>query len=252
MTQTPQSKPTTPDAPARNLDDILAQAATPPASAATAAGAPRHENAVPVGLPAEEGQEAFLAQQHEDAPKAWIWRMADHPRAPWVVGVILLAAVVIAGLKMWSPSLPSLGGAPRIVTFDPVRFANAQRAAASIMMLHPNADTALTMTEVAKQAEPVIQAEAHGALVVVKQAIVVPQGVPDITDAVLTHFGLPTQVPTVTTDPGTNPALEDIAPTDNDFGQGRQLEDYHIELQNKEAKEALGANKQDAQAKLVP
>jgi hypothetical protein len=251
MSPTPQSKPTTPDTPARNLGDILAQTTAPQHSADTvAAGAPLPENAVPVTVHADT-PEYFDALSQQDAPKPWIWRMVDHPRAPWVVGAILAAAVALVGVRVWAPSF-SFGGTPRVVTFDPVKFANAQRAAASIMMVHPSADQSLTMTEVAKQAEPVIQEEAHGALVLVKQAVVVPQGIPDITDAVLTHFGLPTQVPTVTTDPGNNPPLEDIAPTDSDFGPGRKLEDYHIELQNQEANEALGQSKKDAQSKLVP
>lgn len=173
-----------------------------------------------------------------------------HPKAPLAAGA-LLAAALAAGLYLTHSTrlLPGLG--PKVVVFDPVRFTNAQRAAASILAVNPNADLSLTLTQVAKRAESVIQEEADGALVLVKQAVVVPHGIPDITDAVLDRFGLPKEVPTFTTQPGETP-LEELAPTDSAFSAGKLREDYRLELQSRSARLAEEQSKKSGQEKLLP
>jgi hypothetical protein len=189
------------------------------------------------------------ALEQEVPQQSWLARMANHPRAPFIVGGAVLAIVALFGARQY---LPQVGiGRPNIVVFDPVKFTNAQRAAASILAVSPSADLALTMTQVAKNADPVIREEAHGALVLVKQAVVTPEGLPDITDAVLKHFGLPTSVPTVSTDPS-KVALESLAPTDMSYSSGKQAEDYRMELQNRDLQSAAAAAKADTQQKVLP
>jgi hypothetical protein len=175
-----------------------------------------------------------------------------HPKAPIWAGVAILAIAGAAALYVKGPTR-SLNpfSAPAFVMFDPVRFTNAQRAAASIMAVSPSADLALTMTQVAKQANAVIQDEAHGAVVLVKQAVVAPTGIPDITDAVLERFGLPTNVPTITT--GVNiESLESVAPTDSAFSAGKLREDYRLELEAKRDRAAAERTRQGVQTDMLP
>lgn len=181
------------------------------------------------------------------AQPSWFARLVSHRAAPVVAGVVFLAGAAIFAGRQYIPAI----GAPSIVVFDPVKFANAQRAAASIMAVSPSADLALTMTQVAKGAEAAIREEAHGSVVLVKQAVVVPEGMPDITDAVLKHFGLPTNVPTLSTEP-TKLSLESLAPTDSTFSPGKQAEDYRMELQQKDIQAAQQAAKQDSQSSMIP
>jgi hypothetical protein len=185
--------------------------------------------------------------REEAAQPGWFARMVSHPRAPFIVGAV---ALVIAGAYFGRGYLPQIGS-PNIVVFDPVKFANAQRAAASILAVSPSADLQLTLTQVAKNAEPVIREEAHGAVVLVKQAVVTPEGMPDITDAVLRHFGLPTTVPTVSTEPG-KLTLESLAPTDSSYSAGKQAEDYRMELRSRDMQAAQANAKADAQNKVLP
>lgn len=178
------------------------------------------------------------------------FRALAHPKAPWVAGALIAIALGAGVLNVQGvPRLP--GSQPDIVLFDPVRFANAQRAAASILAINPNADLSLTLTQVAKRAESVIQEEAHGALVLVKQTVVAPVGIPDITDAVLDRFGLPKEVPTLTTQPGDTP-LEDLAPTDNAFSSGKLREDYRLELEARSQRLSQEQAKKSKQEQLLP
>lgn len=175
-----------------------------------------------------------------------------NPKAPYWAGAAVLAVAGAVALHLKAPaiSLNPFGG-PAIVMFDPVRFTNSQRAAASIMAVSPNADTSLMLTQVAKQAQLVIREEAHGAVVVVKQAIVAPEGIPDITDAVLERFGLPLNVPTITTNVESE-SLESIAPTDSSFSQGKLREDYRLELETKRARLSEQQNREAGQANILP
>lgn len=171
-----------------------------------------------------------------------------HPHAPFVAGGVVLALV---GSFFLAPHLTNLGKRTDIVVFDPVKFLNAQRAAASILAVSPSADLTLTMTQVAKQSEAVIKDEAHGAVVLVKQSVVVPDGLRDITDDVLNRFGLPTKVPTVSTSPG-QLMLESLAPTDSAFSPGKLREDYRIELENQAGRVAAESEKATNQNNVVP
>lgn len=200
-----------------------------------------------------QNSEAVLAPKPSRTLTSRLVGALSHPKAPlWAgAGVLAIAGAVILYVKGPSFGLSPFGR-PAIVLFDPVRFTNAQRAAASIMAVSPNADTALALTQVATQAETVIQQEAHGALVVVKQAVVAPdKNLPDITDAVLERFGLPTNVPTITTKVQDD-SLEAIAPTDSAFSKGKLREDYRMELDAKRARLAEEQAKQTGQANILP
>jgi hypothetical protein len=198
----------------------------------------------------QETEAAFSQKQSLGARVAGV---LAHPKTPFWAGaaVLAIAGAVVFHFKGPSVQLSPFGG-PAIVMFDPVRFANAQRAAASILAIRPDADTSLTLTQVAKQAESVIREEAHGAVVLVKQAIVAPQGVPDITDAVLERFGLPSNVPTITTDLHAEQAFEEVAPTDSSFSNGKLREDYRLELEGKRAKLAEKQGREADQTNILP
>lgn len=186
----------------------------------------------------------------EQVPRqSWLARLLSDGRAPLVLGGIVLALAAIVTVRHFAPAAGF--GRPSIVVFDPVKFINAQRAAASILAVNPSADLTLTMTQVAKQSEGVIREEAHGALVLVKQSVVVPDNLPDITDNVLKRFGLPTTVPTVSMKPS-DMSLDALAPTDGAYQAGRYKEDYMLELQSRDKQREAQAAKADAQAKLVP
>lgn len=197
-------------------------------------------------------QETEAAVPPTPTLKSRIGGALSHPKAPLWAGVAVLA---IAGATMVWAKHPSFSlnpfARPAIVTFDPVRFINAQRAVASIIAVKPDADSSLALMQVAKQAEPVIREEAHGAVVLVKQAVVAPEGIPDITDAVLERFGLPTAVPTISTSVS-NESLESIAPTDNDFTDGKLREDYRMELDAKRRQVAQQQNIKQSQANVLP
>lgn len=185
----------------------------------------------------------------EPVSGSWIGNLLSHPKAPLVAGALfLLVAGAIAASRM-NVSLPVLGS-PDIVVFDPVRFQNAQRAAASILAANPSADISLTLTQVAKHAEAVIKEESGGAVVLVKQAVVAPDGIPDITDAVLERFGLPTSVPTVRVSLGED--LQSVAPTDSAFSDGKLREDYRLELQQRTLAIQADAQKKSQQEQAIP
>lgn len=178
---------------------------------------------------------------------AWV----SSPAAPMHVAV--LALVVVLGWFGASAGWFHLGGIgrPAIVTFDALKFANAQRAAASILAANKDSDLSLSLTKVARQAEDVIREEANGAMVILRQAVVVPDdSIPDITDAVLARFGLSSEVPTVSVSPTLS--WDSVAPTDAAFSGGAQREDYLLELRQKEQQLAAGAAAQDAQRKALP
>lgn len=103
-----------------------------------------------------------------------------------------------------------------VVSFDVVRFANAQRAVASAF-LKPSADQGAAselLTNLSERSRKAIEdAAGPGTLVVLKQAVVQGQ-TRDITEEVLKKLGLPLDVPT--SDPAAYTL--DVAPT-NFFGQ---------------------------------
>jgi hypothetical protein len=178
-------------------------------------------------------------------------RLLAHPKAPLVfVAAVVVCTACVIGPKIW-PSVFRFPGSPAIVVFDPVKFVNAQRAAASILAAQPNADLSLTMTQVAKQAEAVILEEANGSVVLIRQAVVVPDGLRDITDDVLKRFGLPTNVPTVKNN-AAEMTLENLAPTDSAFSPGALREDYRMELETRARDAAREQSKKTGQEALIP
>lgn len=198
-------------------------------------------------------QDTEAAVPQKPSLKARLAGALAHPKAPYAAGAIVLAIVGAVAFHIKGPSIGlSAFSGPNVVLFDPVRFTNAQRAAASIMAVSPSADTALTLTQVAKQAEAVIQEEAHGAVVLVKQTVVAPRGIPDITDAVLDHFGLPKNVPTITVGVADNDSLESIAPTDNAYSKGKLREDYRLELEAKRARIEEKQQRDAQQSNILP
>lgn len=180
--------------------------------------------------------------------------LLSHPRTPFMfLGAILLAALAYFSATNYGRHSSFSFGGPNIVLFDPVKFSNAQRAAVSILQNKQDPDLALTMTQVAKHAEAVIREEAGGAIVLVKQTVVVPDGIPDITDQVLRRFGLSTTVPTVTVRPGEGAeSLEAMAPTDSSFSAGKLREDYLLQLGERNARIADQQETRDSQANVLP
>lgn len=168
------------------------------------------------------------------------------PAAPLVAGG-LAAIGIIAWLAFGAATL---SGGHGFVVFDPVRFLNAQRATASLLMRAPNADLSFALTQVASQSEQVIREEAAGAVVLVKQAVVLGEDYPDITDAVLRRFGMPTDVPTVTT--GVRDSLEGIAPTNLAFTPGRYREDERLALEVKNVEAQAKEDAKSAHTKALP
>lgn len=188
----------------------------------------------------------------DDRPASFLSRALSSPRLPFFfLGAVVLAA---AGYMLATKAPTSrLGfGGPAIVLFDPVKFSNAQRATVSMLQSTQSADMSLTMTQVAKHAEAVIREEANGAIVLVRQTVVAPDNLVDITDAVLLRFGLPTTVPTITTRPGEAVSLEQIAPTDSAFSSGKLREDYLLQLGERNARVAEQQRTQDSQTSVLP
>jgi hypothetical protein len=157
-----------------------------------------------------------------------------------LIGLLSVGLLVAAAARFAPDAVDSLLGgrspAANVVTFDPVKFMNAQRAAASILATKPSADLALTITQVASKADAVIAKHARGATVLVKQAVVSGTA-RDITDEVLRDFGLPTDVPTVTTKVGgasTAAGADDLralAPSDLAYKSKQNGEDQREEAQ---------------------
>lgn len=125
------------------------------------------------------------------------------------VAVVASVILTISLLRLAPAVAPAVSVS--VVSFDIVKFTNAQRAVASTF-LKPNADVSvpnellLNLPERTRAA--IREVAGPGALVVVKQAVVQGQTV-DITDQVLSKLGLPLNVPT---SDATAYAL-DVAPT---------------------------------------
>lgn len=85
-----------------------------------------------------------------------------------------------------------------IVTFDTVKYISAQRAVATRLIGGKEDGEAIgILARVEKGSRAIIEAKANGRQVIVKQAMVINNGVEDITDAVLAELGLPTDIPSV-------------------------------------------------------
>ncbi len=128
--------------------------------------------------------------------------------APFLAMTAMGAIVVVLVLIRF---LPGAQATPTVVSFDVVKYTNAQRAVAAAF-LKPGADVSQTneiLLNLPERTRAAIADEAGpGALVVVKQAVVQGQ-TDDITDAVLTRLGLPLNVPTA----DSTAYVLDMAPT---------------------------------------
>lgn len=127
---------------------------------------------------------------------------------PYLLATALITASLVLGVVRWSSGGVGALGAGQVVSFDVIKFGNAQRAVAASFLKGANNDNATLLLDLSKKTRESIHKVAGSRLVLLKQAVV--QGnVPDITDAVLKDLGLPVDVPTQ--DP-TSVAL-DVAPT---------------------------------------
>lgn len=117
--------------------------------------------------------------------------------APFLVLTALATVMaILLFLRFASPALSGAGHS--VVTFDVLRYANAQRAVASTF-LKPGSDQAsaneMLMNLSERTRKVITEVAGSGTLVVLKQSVVQGQ-TRDITEDVLTKLGLPTQVPT--------------------------------------------------------
>lgn len=171
----------------------------------------------------------FLEDLDLDALKAMV---------PAVIVSALLAALLVLGVLKVSGNLRTTSSTVTVAVFDVVKFANAQRALASQFIGkrdEANEAGTLLLTLSKKTAAAIDKVAGPGVLVLVKQGVVSGDQL-DITDAVLTELGLPTDVPTV------EPMkyLQDVAPT-------------MLMLPRREAGPAVQApEKADANSKVLP
>lgn len=168
---------------------------------------------------------------------------------PELVGGLLVVLAIILG-GWWLVNRPA--GTQGVVIFDPVKFINAQRAAVSVLQATPSADMSLMVTQVASQAESVIREKAKGATVLVRQSVVLPDDFKDITDEVLTHFGLPTDAPSVTTNVARTNHWSEIAPSDTSFSREALREDQRVEMYMRENAARAALQTQDRQKAVLP
>ena len=111
---------------------------------------------------------------------------------PLIGGTALISATLVILLLRFTTA-----AVPRIVTFDVVKYVNAERAIADKMFgKNDPAAVAPSLLEISKKTRAVIREVAGPhTLVVIQQAIVQGQA-DDITNQVLERLGLPTNVPT--------------------------------------------------------
>lgn len=117
--------------------------------------------------------------------------------APYLAGAVLVSVALVLAVMRFAPSFAAPVSVA-VVSFDIVKYTNAQRAVASTFIKR-DVDVSATnelLLNLPERTRSAINAVAGpGALVVVKQAVVQGQTT-DITDEVLTRLGLPTNVPT--------------------------------------------------------
>lgn len=157
---------------------------------------------------------------------------------PFMVVTALISALLVLGVLKASGSMRAGGnGTLSVAVFDVVKFANAQRALASRFIGKrddANEGGVLLMALSKKTTAAIEKIAGPGTLVLVKQGVVNGQQV-DITDAVLTELGLPTDVPTV--DP--IKYIEEVAPT-------------MLMLPKRDSSAAPTSSKSEADTKVLP
>jgi hypothetical protein len=194
-------------------------------------------------LPEEESQVTPGSKFSQMRAEVARWLLEDAPQV-LIIAMVAAAVVLLANFGLARSGGPSLSGS-RIVSFDVVKLGNAERAVASGLLGTQSAnssDNALLLMQVSKRVQSVIHQQAHGAIVVVKQAVV-DGNVPDITDSVLTELGLSTKVPDI------NPMRYLTSEVTTDLGfstlaakQQADLSANHAEIQaHRQATAAQGA-----------
>ena len=135
------------------------------------------------------GSESAPPPLPPDAPVGWAGMLVQ----------LLAIAIVAAGITLVTLKMSGLLSPPqvRVVTFDVLKYENAERAQAMKLMGQGGAGAVAPMLSyVSKRLRVAIQkAAGPGTLVVLSQAVVQGQ-TRDITDQVLKELGLPTKVPT--------------------------------------------------------
>lgn len=115
--------------------------------------------------------------------------------APYLAATAAATLLTTAVLVRFLPTAPTH---VNVVTFDVLKFTNAQRAIASTF-LKPDVDISkvneVLLNLPARTREVIEEVAGSGTLVVIKQAVVQGQ-TSDITEEVLNRLGLPTNVPT--------------------------------------------------------
>lgn len=131
-----------------------------------------------------------MTEANTNEPLALLKLLAPYLAA--TAAATLLAAAVLVRF------MPAASISVSVVTFDVLKFTNAQRAIASTF-LKPDADISKANEVLLKlperTREVIAEVAGSGTLVVIKQAVVQGQTT-DITDEVLKQLGLPTNVPT--------------------------------------------------------
>lgn len=129
---------------------------------------------------------------------------------PWsVIGAVVFFAAVLAFTANFLAAkfVPGLTAAPPVVTFDAIKFTNAQRILASKFMVNGigqgggSTDQILILNQSSRVEEIIREVAGPKTMVLVKQAVVAST-YPDITDEVLSRLGLPTNTPSSLPDLG--------------------------------------------------
>lgn len=165
--------------------------------------------------------------------------------------VLLLLSIValssVGGYLYHHKQAPSVGNM-RIVTFDVTRMANAQRAIAA-GLLDGNTDVVVRLSRIGKETEAAIrEAAGPNALILVKQAVVFGENIPDITDEVLRRLELPTNVPTI--DPAKY--LTQDAPTELSVSASKLINDANIKARAERQNNRAAKLRNEASEDLLP
>jgi hypothetical protein len=116
---------------------------------------------------------------------------------PYLAAAVFVAVCLVLLAQRFVPSVGPVVTVS-VVSFDIIKFTNAQRAVAS-SFVRPGPDVSaaneLLLDLPKRTREAILRVAGPGTLVIVKQAVVQGQ-TEDITDAVLTELGLPLNVPT--------------------------------------------------------
>jgi hypothetical protein len=156
----------------------------------------------------EPSHEPALVTEDPESTAASAGSASDISYLPWsVIGAVVFFAAVLsfAANFLATKFVPGLTAVPHVVTFDAIRFTNAQRVLASKFMVHglgqggATSDQALILNQSSRVEKTIREVAGPKTIVLVKQAVVAST-YPDITDEVLTRLGLPTNTPSTLPD----------------------------------------------------